>query len=485
MAQTPPNMLLVTTDQQRHDTCGPDAPGFMRTPHFDQLCREGVRFSRTYADCPVCVPSRVSIMTGQYVFTHRMSTNGSSSEAIDRGKSLPSCLKALGYQTAAIGKMHFTPQRARHGFDEMLLPDDYYIQMRRSGLSWQPMRHGLGQNELYPGMATVPEALTLTSWIAERCVDYIRDRRDPSVPFFIWCSFPKPHPPLDPPEPYYSMYRGCDIPEPVFGDWSEDRHAPAALLRARQSWSNDIIPPEVIREARAAYYGLITQNDYNLGRVLAALQDRELLKETLIIFTSDHGEYLGDHRMGGKSFFHEPSAHVPMVLRLPKSWSDRGHGTVVESPVTLADILPTLVSAAGGKAPESVDGINLIDVARGAAEPRRYLEGTVGAFDQPRYLAITDGHWKYIWYPEGSAEQLFDLEEDPRELKNLAGLSGFEEKLKELKDEMTRRHRERSSPMLQDDRLPVRPLLEDSTLDRRNAGWPGYHTDQYHVDVRH
>jgi len=98
--------------------------------------------------------------------------------------------------------MHFGPERRRHGWDEMILPADYYRQMERSGLPFQPMRHGLGQNELYPTMATVPEALTLTSWTAERCVDYIRERRDPTKPFLLWCSFSKPHPPLDPHETY-------------------------------------------------------------------------------------------------------------------------------------------------------------------------------------------------------------------------------------------------------------------------------------------
>ncbi len=224
-----PNILLVTTDQQRYDASGGAGPSFLRTPHYDNLRREGITFTSAYADCPICVPSRVSIMTGKSAFAHGMTVNGQTTGVIGRHDSLPACLREAGYQTAAIGKMHFTPQRARHGFDEMILPDDYYREMRRRGHELQPMHHGLGQNELYAGMATVPEALTLTSWIAEQCVSYIRERRDPTVPFFLWCSFSKPHPPLDPPEPYYSMYRDCDIPAPVCGDWSERRRLPAGV----------------------------------------------------------------------------------------------------------------------------------------------------------------------------------------------------------------------------------------------------------------
>jgi arylsulfatase len=488
MSRNQPNILLITTDQQRYDSCGPRAPAFMRTPHFDHLCREGIRFDAAYADCPLCVPSRVSIMTGKYVFGHGMDGNGPSSEVMGRESTLPTCLRDLGYQTAAIGKMHFWPQRARHGFDEMILPEDYYRSMARSGGQLQPMHHGLGQNELYPGMATVPESLTLTSWTAEQCVEYIRERRDPTAPFFLWCSFSKPHPPLDPPEPYYSMYRNCDIPQPVYGAWSEDEVCPEPFKRSRQTYSYDLVPPETIREARAAYYGLITQIDYNMGRVFAALQDLDMFNDTLILYTSDHGEYLGDHHSGSKKFFHEPSAHVPFALRLPQGWENRCNGTANKHLVTLADILPTLVCAAGGTPPPGVDGQDLIALARGEATASRpYLEATGGgrSYYSWRYYAIMDVRWKYIFYPEGGAEQLFDLESDPQELTNLAGDLAFEAKRSELAHELVHRHEARRSEAAKDGRMIVRPLEGDSVADRRNRPWPGYHTEYYPHDVRH
>jgi arylsulfatase len=268
-----PNILLITTDQQRSDTVGPEAPPFLMTPHVDLLTREGVRFSRAYAESPLCVPSRVSIMTGRSVFSHGMLTNGVTSEVIQRQSSLPSRLAAVGYQTVAIGKMHFGPQRARHGFDEMIVPDDYYFEMQRSGNPVQPMRHGLGQNELYPGLATVPEPLTLTAWIADQAARFVLDRRDPTTPFFLWVSFSKPHPPLDPPEPYASMYRDAAIPAPVIGAWRSPEHCPPAFRKFQEKQAYDLLPAGVARLARAAYYGLVTQVDYNMGRVLSALQD--------------------------------------------------------------------------------------------------------------------------------------------------------------------------------------------------------------------
>lgn len=482
-----PNILLITADQQRFDTVGSRAPSFMRTPHYDQLANEGTSFTAAYADCPLCVPSRTSIMTGKYGFNHGMLGNGPTVEVMGRDDTLPAFLGELGYQTAAIGKMHFGPQRARHGFDEMILPQDYYREMHRQGYDLQPMRHGLGQNELYPGMATVPEAKTLTSWTAEQCVEYILERRDPTAPFFLWCSFSKPHPPFDPPEPYYSMYRNSAIPAPVVGDWVDADDCPAAFSRFNQQQGYDRLTPEVIREARAAYYGLITQNDYNMGRIFAALQDVNLFRETLIIYTSDHGEYLGDHRAGAKTFFHEPSAHIPFVLRLPQSWEHRQSGAQVDSLVSLADILPTLVAAAGGTPPAGVDGQNLVALARDElADPRQYLEGMFPEDGQGfEYYGITDGHWKYIWYPEGSAEQLFDLHRDPDELQNLAGLPEYRQAQARLKEELVARHTARQSPAVQDGKLVATPPRGDSVTERRNNGWPGYHTDYLDADVKH
>jgi len=429
----------------------------------------------------MCVPARTSIMTGKTVFGHGMYVNGRSSTVMGREGTLPTLLHDLGYQTAAIGKMHFSPERTRHGFDEMLIPTDYYRWLERSGQPWQPMRHGVGQNELYPTQATVPESLTLTNWIAQQCLEYILERRDPSVPFFLWCSLSKPHPPLDPPEPYYSMYRDCDIPEPVFGDWCSGERCPAPVARYREQLSTDLIPPNVIRAARAAYYGLITQCDYSMGRVFSALQDKRLFDDALILYTSDHGEYLGDHKQGGKFFFHEPSAHVPFVLRLPQSWDNRGHGSESNQLVTHADVLPTLVTAAGGTPPEDVEGLDLLSVVRGERAPRPYLEASADW----NFFALTDGRWKYIYYPEGAVEQLFDLETDPQELTNLAGNPRCAEKQAALRDELIRRHESRGSEWVADGRLVEKPLRGDSAADRRNQSWMGYHTEHFREDIRH
>lgn len=481
MSATRPNIVLITTDQQRYDTCGPAAPGFMRTPHFDQLCREGVRFDRAYADCPICVPARTGMMTGQSVFRHGMNRNGRTSDAFGREGTMPALLGALGYQTCAIGKMHFWPERCRHGFQEMILPADYYRWLEKSGSLFQPMRHGLGQNEVYPSMATVPEALTLTSWTAEQAIVYLRERRDPTVPFFLWVSFSKPHPPFDPPEPYYSMYRDADLPVSMEGGWSRDESCPPALLRRRQHQSYDQISPEVTRAARAAYYGLVTQIDYNMGRVFAALADNGLWDNSMIVYTSDHGEMLGDHRMWAKTFGYEASARIPFVLRMPRAWENRCYGHSTQALVTHTDLLSTFVKAAGGDVPDDKDGLDLVGMARGNVEPRDYLEIT--ALDQ--YFAVTDGKWKYLYYPEGGGEQLFDLVADPRELTNLAGTAKGSTEEQRLRAELIRRMEQRESPFVQNGKLISEPVCEGDPRDLRDAGFPGFVTEYTPHDVKH
>jgi arylsulfatase A-like enzyme len=259
---------------------------------------------------------------------------------------------------------------------------------------------------------------------------------------------------------------------------------PAAMQRTQQQQAFDLVPPEVIREGRAAYYGLITQIDYNMGRIFAALQDLDLFRETMILYTSDHGEYLGDHNTGAKSYFHEPSAHVPFAMRLPQSWDDRRPNRPNRSLVTLADVLPTVVAAAGGSA-KDVDGINLVDLLQGKEEPRDYLEAMSSSGGEIAYAAITDGRWKYMYYPEGGAEQLFDLETDPHELKNLAGDPEHAGAHQCMRNVLIERHQGRGSALVVDGALLETPLKGDTLDERRNRSWPGYHTEFYHIDVRH
>jgi arylsulfatase len=489
-----PNVVLVTADQQRFDAAGDRAPDCVRTPHYDMLTRQGVEFTAAYASSPKCVPSRAAIVTGKSVHARAdddvNTTESYPYHVTGREDTLPTCMRRAGYQTAAVGKMHFSPPRARHGFDEMVLPHEYYTEKHRSGDGRQPMRHGLGQNEIHPGRATVPESETLTAWTAEECVDYIRRRRDPTVPFFLWCSFPKPHPPLDPPEPYYSMYDEEDVPAPVHSDWADPEDLPTVIRE--HPWVNraEFEGGDVLAAARAAYYGLVTQVDYSVGRVVGALREMDLLEDTLLVYTSDHGCYLGDHGLYNKQYFHDASARVPLVVRPPTAWADRPAGETVDSSVLLADLLPTFLGAAGVDPPAACDGRDLLALARGDTAPREYVEGFSATVSPRDYLGLTDGDWKYVWYPDGGEEHLFHLAADPLETENLAGDPAYEERRRNLRAELRRRHRERDSPHVEGGELVSYPTGESIAAefpnDRTSALWEGVVTDYFEdADVRH
>lgn len=492
-----PNILLITTDQQRFDTFGRFAPSFMRTPHLDMLARDGIVFTRAYADCPVCVPSRMAYLTGKSVFTHGMGTNHRTNLYVGEENTLPTLMREAGYQTYAIGKLHFDPQHIKHGFDETITLDDYHRWVKGHLDPLQARRSGLGENEMYATMNTLPENLTLTSWIAEKAAEWLKFRRDPTKPWFLWVSYSKPHPPLDPPEPYYSMYRNRDIPDPRMGDWADgkDEDKPMHLLRKQQASSVDRMSPELIREARAAYYGLITQIDYSLGRIIGAIQDQGTHEkynandDTLILFASDHGDHMGDHHMYAKDDFLEGSAHIPFILRLPRTWKDRAFGIENDALVCNQDILPTLVGAGGGRVPDAVEGQDLLAMLRGEEAPRDHLICGQGFNcerpDDIAWAGVTSGRWKYTHYYADGKEQLFDLDNDASELHNLADREEHQSQKNELRAVLEKRLGEQAPRFLRDGKLFHRNETPPDERKRRTMGFPGLHVDEHPNDVQH
>ncbi|MCK6488991.1 MAG: sulfatase-like hydrolase/transferase [Planctomycetes bacterium] len=471
------HLLLITTDQQRFDTIAAAGCPWMRTPHLDWLCDTGIRYARAYADCPVCVPSRYSIMTGRHSFRQQAAFNPWNPANIVRSATLPALLGAAGYQTRAVGKMHFVPERDHLGFQHMELLADYYRQAARHGL--HPMDTGLGQNEMSPGLATVPEHLSLTRWTAERSVDFL-ETRDRSRPFFLWTSFAKPHPPFDPPPAYWELYRDATLPEPLRGDWSARADdVPAGMRRASYSLNSvDRFSPERVRQMRRAYYALVTQVDYALGHLFARLRELGLLDTTTILFTSDHGDLLGDHHLGGKSVYCEGSAHVPFLLRpAPALLRDApAGGTVVDDLACLVDVLPTLLGAAGLAAPDGLDGRDLLADRRQGRPGRDHLLG-----EYQELFGILDGRWRYHWCAEGGAELLFDLQADPGETRDLVRAGGHGEVLERCRRRLAAHLEATGNPFAAGDgRLqgrPVRPLTR--------GGWPGFHSLAEPNDVCH
>ena len=359
--------------------------------------------------------------------------------------------------------MHFYPERARFGFEDISLhPNDYVNFLEEQGYGGFYRGHGLGGNEVYPAISAVPERLTHTHWIVDEGIRFLQ-RRDPECPFMLWMVFEAPHSPFDPPEPFDRFYDDFDIPQAVIGDWVGGDDEPVALVTERIRRKADRLPPQVVRRLRQHYYGQITHIDYQLGRFFGELKGKGLYDNTVIVITSDHGEHLGDHQLYGKYTYLESSARVPIIMRLPQH-----HGVYnrrVDTPALTADIVPTLLHLAGLQPDASMDGVSLLDLP---ADRVIYGETRHSVF-------ATDGKLKFIYYFAGGVEQLFDISNDPDDSHNLAFQPQYAAAKARLRSDLLAYLVSNERPAVVDGDL----LVTEATLDfdalraRNTAAWRG------------
>ena len=417
-----PNILLLMTDQQRGDALGLAGHPVLQTPYLDALGAEGVFFRRAYSACPICVAARRTLMTGRRPVSHGVFANYNTRLF---GPTLPGELAAAGYQTHLVGKLHLWPLRARYGFQSMdwadspfpRHDDDYQRWLRREGFNapGAAVAHGANGNGWVARPFHLEERFHFTNWCADRAIEFL-ERRDPTAPFFLKVSFHQPHQPCTPPRDYYERYMAMDLPEPEVGDWARVFDRPQRGLSVVAGW-RVCLEPALMRQYRAAYYGCINHIDDQIGRILAAIP-----RNTIVVFTSDHGEMLGDHQWTRKRNAYEASAHIPLLMRFPAGLGIRP-GQACDQPVELMDLMPTLLETAGVPVPESVEGRSVLPLVRGEpAEWRAYLHGECSdvATMNSGMQYLTDGRRKYIWFPGQGREQYFDLEADPREMRDLA-----------------------------------------------------------------
>ena len=425
MSDSRPNILLIMTDQQRGDCIGldPCSPSCLQTPNLDWIARTGTHFHRGYSECPSCIPARRCLMTGTAPAANGVV--GFKSAQWHPPHTLAGELSRAGYQTEMIGKLHLNPKRKRYGFDHMQLADatrgdhnDY--------VEWLQQYHN--RNEVHPGMAHgissngwigrphhLPEEQMHTFWCIDRAMDFLQ-KRDPTVPFFLNISLIDPHPPLTPPALYYDRYIQRNLPDPVIGDWAPEFDGPQKGLDPN-AWQI-CLDEHDMRCSRAAYYGMINFIDEQIGRLI---QYTGGLNNCLTIFTSDHGEMLGDHNLFRKTWPYEASARIPFLIRAPKKW-EYPEEITCQSPVGIQDIMPTILDAASIDIPNICTGKSLLPVMQGDTDHvREFLHGEhAGCYDYDHgNHYITDGHHKYIWYSQTGEEHLFNLDEDPNEMRDI------------------------------------------------------------------
>lgn len=448
---TRPNILLITTDQHNAEIMGCAGNPVVQTPHLDRLAREGVFFAEAYTPHPVCTPARTSIFTGQTAKRHGVPYNINLREhqadpphwtglAAD-ATPFPEILRRQGYHTALFGKLHTKQAGERNfGIETMRLaegkgqfvefgtaPDDYRRYLREKGYpdsAWRTWEH-----PEYPEQGWISSPLPvedyIDTWTATEALSWL-DATD--GPFFAWVSFSGPHTPWDPPAPYDRMYDPAAIPLPTrregeleekHPDWvdciaqtvpatppfSRDNQRPAGIANAYARFSET-----QRREMLAAYYGEISLIDAQVGRLLDHLDAHGLTDNTLVLFTTDHGDYLGNNwaffKYGAQ---YDSLSRIPFLLRWPAAVL--AGGTCREL-VSLVDIAPSILAASGAEPVDPQDGQSFLPLLAGESIPWRdhlVLDG------KPR--CVVDAAWKYLLWPDGFAE-LYDRKTDPHELHN-------------------------------------------------------------------
>ncbi|MBP1963346.1 arylsulfatase [Paenibacillus aceris] len=482
---TKPNVLLIMTDQQRWDTLGCYGNMAIETPNLDWLASMGTVFRAAYTPSPSCVPARASLISGMDPWNTGIlgMGGGQGNMGVGFSHTLPGELAQAGYHTQGVGKMHFYPQRALNGFHRTVLDEsgrvydpgfvsDYkqWFDRNKTG-DYDITDHGIDWNSWMARPYHAPEFLHPSVWTVNESIKFLKER-DPSKPFFMKTSFARPHSPYDPPSYYFDMYMKKELPEPCVGDWAAVHDVPEDAA-APHAWRGVRSREEIMR-ARAGYYGSINFIDHQIGRLLIYLQNNRLLDQTLIIFTSDHGDMLGDHNLWRKTYAYEGSAHIPLIVRLPKSCG-KPIAEVAE-PVTLQDIMPTILEATGVSIPETVDGRSLLGLMRGESnEWREYVHGEhstcYSEVQEMQYL--TDGKMKYIWLPRAEEEQLFHLGSDPYECIDLARMPEHREELLKWRARMVKVLEQRNAGLTEGEQLVSlsgKPFLVSPKYEERIRG---------------
>ncbi len=446
-----PNILLITTDQQRWDALGINGNPAIDTPNLDALAACGVNFSRAYITCPVCIPARRTLLSGQSPVTHGLRAYRDGLE-FDPPHTLPGVLREHGWQTQLVGKMHLHPQRKRYGFDHLVLSEspnfrptshvqphnDYVKWLRTQGVHHHPNFHGISGNGRIARPHPLEEAYHHNSWLAGEAVDFLTERRDPACPWFLHLSFTHPHPPLTPPRDYFEKYlRRIDrLPGPAIGSWVPGGHPIPTGIHPDSAVGP--FDPEEIAVARAGYYALINHIDDCIAYVLDRYFEygNPRARDPIwIIFSSDHGEMLGDHHLFRKSLPFEGSTHVPFFI---SGRNVQVANATCDALVCWEDVMPTVLDLAGVPSPSGLDGHSLAGTVRGESAPIRNIlfEECGGAL---AHHAVLNGPWKYIWWARDNQEQLFNLEEDPLECRDRSGTEDLRPFRKLLADHLQER----------------------------------------------
>lgn len=451
----PTNVLLIMSDEHRPDALGCAGHPTVQTPTLDSLAARGTRFSSAYCSSPLCVPSRASVATGQYV--HEIEYWDNATPYDGQVKSWGHHFDENGIDVTMVGKLDFVPG-VDDGFSDQRVPAHRETPDIHGLHRDPPIQREKGRDRIQTA-GPVPND---EAWYCEReaektrtAIEFLESRaasdqnkrmgtgRDSDCPWVLSVNYILPHFPLEVERRYYDQYPTAKMDLPI--DYpANDKHP--ILNELRQHFDGQNIDEEALQRARAAYYGLCTALDGYIAQLLATLERTGLAEDTLVIYTSDHGEPLGDHGVWWKCCMYEPSVGIPMIVRGP----DVEENATIDAPVSLLDIVPTMADATRIETDDAWRGQSLLPAVRDEREldPDRVVFSEYHAHGTSRGIfMLRQGRYKYIYYPE-NPDQLFNLVTDPDECHNLAGVPEQQGRCERFK----RRLREIADPEIIDER---------------------------------
>ena len=463
-----PNVLWIMTDQHRYDALRANGNQIIRTPNLDRLAARSANFSHAFVQSPVCVPSRISYLTGRYPHSHKNRVNYTPVKG--REVLIQQRMKDAGYRTGSVGKLHFYPPTNEHarstGFDRVWLDDGVgqtdkfsdYVKWRKENDPKAAVPYHSTVKDAAPGTnpfrAAIDAKYTPTAWTGMKTLEVLRDFTQGEQPFFLYSSFFKPHAPHTVPTPYDSMYNSAEIPLPAKVSLDDIERLPLPvqkqILRGSPQYGMD---RQRLQWQYRSYYGSVTMLDREIGAILDALERSGKASNTVVILSTDHGDQMLEHGLEGKNVFFEASVHVPFLI----SWPGVVKPGRYEELVEMVDVLPTVLEFCGIAVPPAVQGRSLaplIASGRGRYSAREavfaeniipevinsgkldmpYEKGKgVGGIVHPDAKMVRTRRWKLNYYP-GHEGELYDLQNDPGETVNLIREPKLQSVVAELKE---------------------------------------------------
>jgi choline-sulfatase len=422
------HVLFIVSDQHRGDCLGAAGHPCVQTPHLDRLAERGTHFTNAYSVSPICGPARACLATSRY--PHEVDSYGNATCYNGKTPSVAHHLSANGITAASVGRMDFLPG-IDHGYDAVYpRPRDPLAIaefLRSPSVKRHDIPHAMLRVEHLDDPSLPHPFKLIMSWLDQ-------ERRH-AEPWHLFVNFVKPHCPFIVPKKYVALYDGLEIPLPVMPKgYLENPHP--ALKEQRFHWNiEELRPDDELRLIRKSYYAMITWVDDAIGRILGKLEEQGILDETLVIYSSDHGDHLGDHGLWQKCNLLDSCARVPLLIAGPGV--PAGHK--IDTPVNHLDISPTILTAMGCSVPEEMRGQDLLALTGRADEETG--RAVFGEYHGPGAVTgefmVRQGPWKYIHY-EGMRPQLFDLQNDPGESNDL----GEERACAQVRDRYDRMLRE-------------------------------------------